>query len=272
MYQKFEETTSYIKQFITEKQPEYAIVLGSGLSDLMKEVKVIAKIPYAEIPNFPQSTVKGHGNHLLYGTIGTKYVLMQTGRFHYYEGYSMQEVTFPMRVFHCLGIEKVIVSNASGGVNPTFAIGDIMLITDHINMFPEHPLRGQNLDKFGTRFPDMSKTYDREMLDFVQKIADENQINVKKGVYVGLQGPTFETPAEYGMVKAIGGDAVGMSTVPEVIVARHQGMRVFAVSIISDLGGAEISPDVSHQEVLHEVNKVMPKVVHLVREFVMNFS
>lgn len=184
----------------------------------------------------------------------------------------MQEVTFPMRVFHLLGIQNVIVSNASGGVNPTFSIGDIMLITDHINMFPEHPLRGKNLDKFGARFPDMSQTYDKQMLSLAQQIAQNEGISVQKGVYVGLQGPTFETPAEYGMVKALGGDAVGMSTVPEVIVARHQGMRVFAVSVISDLGGADIAPNVSHDEVLEAVNKAMPKVILLVKKFIEKFS
>lgn len=272
MYTKFEETAAYIQQFITEKTPQYAIVLGSGLGDLVNEISVISEIPYASIPNFPQATVEGHGNKLIYGTLGGKYILMQTGRFHYYEGYSMQEVTFPMRIFHQLGIKNVIVSNASGGVNPTFEIGDIMLISDHINLFPEHPLRGKNLDAFGTRFPDMSKTYDKKMLEFVQKIASEKNIKVQTGVYLGLQGPTFETPAEYGMVYRLGGDAVGMSTVPEVIVARHQQMRVFAVSIISDLGGATIAPDVSHHEVLAAVNAAMPKVISLVKTFIEEFN
>ena len=191
-----------------------------------------------------------------------------SGRFHYYEGYAMDEVTFPIRIFHLLGIKKLIVSNASGGVNPAFSIGDIMLIKDHINMFPEHPLRGKNLEQFGTRFPDMSEAYNRSMISLAEEIAKEQGINLQKGVYVGLQGPTFETPAEYGMVRAIGGDAVGMSTVPEVIVARHQGMKVFALSIISDLGGANIAPTVSHTEVLNAVNATMPKVLKLVREFV----
>lgn len=272
MYHLFEQTAQYIRPFITEQTPAFAIVLGSGLGDLKKEIEVISEIPYANIPNFPQTTVQGHGNKLIYGKIAGKYVLMQTGRFHYYEGYSMQEVTFPMRVFHLLGIQNVIVSNASGGVNPTFSIGDVMLITDHINMFPEHPLRGKNLDKFGARFPDMSQTYDKQMLSLAQQIAQNEGISVQKGVYVGLQGPTFETPAEYGMVKALGGDAVGMSTVPEVIVARHQGMRVFAVSVISDLGGADIAPNVSHDEVLEAVNKAMPKVILLVKKFIEKFS
>ena len=268
MYTKYEQTAHYIQQFITEGTPEFAIILGSGLSSLQAEVTPIVEIPYAGIPNFPQSTVEGHGNKLIYGTLAGKYVLLMSGRFHYYEGYAMDEVTFPIRIFHLLGIKKLIVSNASGGVNPAFSIGDIMLIKDHINMFPEHPLRGKNLEQFGTRFPDMSEAYNRSMISLAEEIAKEQGINLQKGVYVGLQGPTFETPAEYGMVRAIGGDAVGMSTVPEVIVARHQGMKVFALSIISDLGGANIAPTVSHTEVLNAVNATMPKVLKLVREFV----
>ena len=268
MYEKYEQTAHYIRQFITEQTPEFAIILGSGLSSLQGEVTPIVEIPYAGIPNFPQSTVEGHGNKLIYGTLAGKYVLLMSGRFHYYEGYPMQEVTFPIRIFHLLGIKKLIVSNASGGVNPDFSIGDIMLSRDHINMFPEHPLRGKNLEKFGTRFPDMSEAYDRSMIALAEDIAKEQGTKLQKGVYVGLQGPTFETPSEYGMVRAIGGDAVGMSTVPEVIVARHQGMKVFALSIISDLGGKDIAPNVSHTEVLNAVNATMPKVLALVREFV----
>lgn len=272
MYRNYHETTEFIKGFITEETPEYVIVLGSGLSDLQKEIEIISSVAYADIPNFPQATVEGHGNKLLYGKIKGKYVLMQTGRFHYYEGYSMQEVTFPLRIFRLLGIKKVIISNASGGVNPDFVIGDIMLISDHINMFPEHPLRGRNMCNLGVRFPDMSEAYDRKMLQCAESIAKEKGIKIQKGVYVGLQGPTFETPAEYGMVRRLGGDAVGMSTVPEVIVAKHQGMRVFAVSVISDLGGENISPNVSHEEVLKEVNKAMPNVIKLVCEFIAKFE
>ena len=268
MYKRYQETADYIQQFISEGAPEFAIILGSGLSSLQEEVTPIVEIPYTGIPNFPHSTVQGHGNKLIYGTLSGKYVLLMSGRFHYYEGYAMDEVTFPIRIFHLLGIKKLIVSNASGGVNPTFSIGDIMLIKDHINMFPEHPLRGKNLEQFGTRFPDMSEAYNRSMISLAEEIAKEHGINLQKGVYVGLQGPTFETPAEYGMVRTIGGDAVGMSTVPEVIVARHQGMKVFALSIISDLGGANIAPTVSHTEVLNAVNATMPKVLKLVREFV----
>ena len=177
----------------------------------------------------------------------------------------MQEVTYPIRVFKQLGINRLILSNASGGVNPNFSIGDVMIIRDHINLFPEHPLRGKNLDEFGARFPDMSKPYSHTMIATLEEIAKKQGIKVQKGVYVGLQGPTFETPAEYGMVRILGGDAVGMSTVPEVIVARHQGMEVCALSVITDLGGPDISPDVSHEEVLNAANIAMPNVVKLVK-------
>lgn len=268
LFNQYEEIVHFIKQFITEQTPEYAIVLGSGLGNLQHEVEVIQEISYDSIPNFPLSTVEGHGKKLIYGKLSGKYVLMQTGRFHHYEGYSMHEVTLPIRIFHLLGIKNLIVSNASGGVNPNFKIGDVMIITDHINFFPEHPLRGRNIEEFGTRFPDMSEAYNKKMIAFAEKIAQEEGISVQKGIYFGLQGPTFETPAEYGMIYRMGADAVGMSTVPEVIVARHQKMNVFALSIISDLGGANIAPTVSHEEVLKEVTAVMPKVIHFVKKFV----
>jgi purine nucleoside phosphorylase I, inosine and guanosine-specific len=246
--------------------------LGSGLSKLEDEVEVISEIKYQNIPNFPKSTVSGHKGKLIYGKIQNRYVLMMAGRVHYYEGYSMQEVTFPIRVFAQLGIKRLILSNASGGVNPNFSIGDVMIIRDHINLFPEHPLRGKNLDLYGVRFPDMSKPYSHAMIAELEKIAQENNIKVQKGVYVGLQGPSFETPAEYGMVRILGGDAVGMSTVPEVIVARHQLMEVCALSVITDLGGPEISPDVSHEEVLNAANIAMPNVILLVKNLIKNYK
>lgn len=272
IYDKINETARIIQSYISEHTPEYAIILGSGLNKLEDEVEVISQIKYSNIPNFPKSTVLGHSGRLIYGKIEGKYVLMMAGRFHYYEGYDMQEVTFPIRVFHQLGIKRLIVSNASGGVNNTFSIGDIMIIRNHINLFPEHPLRGKNLDNFGTRFPDMSKPYSHAMIAELEKIASENKIKVKKGVYVGLQGPSFETPAEYGMIKILGGDAVGMSTVPEVIVARHQEMEVCALSIITDLGGADMAPDVSHEDVLNAANKAMPNVILLVRSLIKNYE
>ena len=192
-YDKINETARIIQSYIPEHTPEFAIILGSGLSKLEDEVEVISEIKYQNIPNFPKSTVEGHKGKLIYGKIENRYVLMMAGRVHYYEGYSMQEVTFPIRVFRQLGIKRLILSNASGGVNPNFSIGDVMIIRDHINMFPEHPLRGKNLDHFGVRFPDMSKPYDLAMIAELEKIAKENNIKVQKGVYVGLQGPSLET-------------------------------------------------------------------------------
>ncbi len=270
MLQQIKETASFIKNKIQET-PDFAIVLGSGLGALKDEVKAIHTFDYEEIPNFPQTTVKGHGGKLIYGELEGKKVLMMSGRFHYYEGYDMQTITFPFRVFGALGIENLVVSNASGGVNKDFKVADVMVITDHINMMPEHPLRGKNLEEFGPRFVDMSEPYDLKMIALAEEIAKSKGIDIGKGVYVALQGPTFETPAEYGMVRAIGGDAVGMSTVPEVIVAKHQGMKVFGVSVITDLGGPEIAFNVSHEEVMEAANKAMPKVISLVKGVVKEF-
>ena len=268
MFKVFEAATDFLKSKFSEGTPEFVIVLGSGLSRLKDEVQPIENISYKNIPDFPQTTVEGHTGELIYGRLEGKLVLLMAGRFHYYEGYSMQEVTFPFRIFHLLGIKNLIVSNASGGVHPDFHIGDIMVITDHINMFPEHPLRGKNIDAFGPRFPDMSKTYDQEFIERFEEIAVQENIKIQKGVYLGLQGPTFETPAEYGMIRILGADAVGMSTVPEVIVARHQGMRIAALSVITDLGGPDIAFPVSHEEVLNAANVAMPKVVALVKGLV----
>lgn len=268
MYKNYQTAAEYIKTQLGNVVPDFAIVLGSGLGKLKDEIELVKEIDYSDIPHFPQTTVEGHTGKLLFGNLEGKKVLLMAGRFHYYEGYTMQQVTFPHRVFHLLGIKNMIVSNASGGVNPEFKVGDVMVITDHINMFPEHPLRGANMAKFGPRFPDMSQAYDKEFIAKFSQISEQEKIEVKKGVYVGLQGPTFETPAEYGMVRVAGGDAVGMSTVPEVIVARHQGMRVAALSVITDLGGPEIAFAVSHEEVLNAANVAMPKVIKLVRGLV----
>lgn len=272
LYKSIEQTASFLQENLVSETPDYAIILGSGLNRLEDEVEKIAEISYDKIPNFPQSTVAGHKGKLIYGNLEGKKVLMMAGRFHYYEGYTMQQTTFPIRVFHQLGIKRLIVSNASGGVNPAFSIGDVMIITDHINLFPEHPLRGRNLDKFGPRFVDMSKAYTGAMIQCLERAAQQYGIKVQKGVYLGLQGPTFETPAEYGLVRILGADAVGMSTVPEVIVARHQSMQVCALSVITDLGGPDISPDVSHEEVLNAANKAMPNVITLVKALVRTYS
>jgi len=271
MLEKIKETADFIKNIIPET-PDFAIVLGSGLGALKNEVQALHTLEYHQIPNFPQTTVVGHGGKLIYGTLEGKKVLMMSGRFHYYEGHDIKTVVFPFRVFKLLGIQNLIVSNASGGVNPNFNVADIMIISDHINMMPEHPLRGKNIDELGPRFVDMSEPYHKKMIKVAEDAAAENNIKVHKGVYVALQGPTFETPAEYGMIRAIGGDAVGMSTVPEVIVAKHQGMDCFGISIITDVGGPEIAFSVSHEEVLHAADKAMPNVIKIVKGLVKNYS
>lgn len=271
MLEKIKETAAFIKNIIQDT-PDFAIVLGSGLGKLQDEVQPIHTIEYSDIPNFPEVTVVGHGGKLIYGILEGKKVLMMSGRFHYYEGYPMETVTFPFRVFHLLGIKNLLLSNASGGVNPNFNVGDIMLVKDHINMMPEHPLRGKNIDELGPRFVDMSEAYNKNMLQTAKDVAAEHNILVHEGVYVGLQGPTFETPSEYGLVRYIGGDAVGMSTVPEVIVAKHMGMECFCISIITDLGGPEIAFAVSHEEVLNAANKAMPDVIKIVKGLVKNYN
>ena len=271
MLEKSKETASLIKNIIQDV-PDFAIVLGSGLGKLKDEVESIHILKYSEIPNFPQTTVAGHGGELIYGTLEGKKVLMMSGRFHYYEGHDIQTVVFPFRVFHLLGIKNLILSNAAGGVHKDFKVADVMIINDHINMMPEHPLRGKNIDELGPRFVDMSEPYNKKMIEVAAKVAADLGIKVHQGCYVALQGPTFETPAEYGMIKAIGGDAVGMSTVPEVIVAKHQGMNCFGISIITDVGGPDIAFTVSHEEVLQAADKAMPNVIKIVKGLVKNYN
>ncbi len=213
------------------------------------------------------STVEGHAGKLIFGKLGGKDILAMDGRFHFYEGYSMKEVTFPIRIMYELGIKTLFVSNASGGMNPNFKIGDLMIIDDHINFFPEHPLRGKNFPT-GPRFPDMHEAYDRKLRDMANEIAREKGIRVVHGVYLGTQGPTFETPAEYRMYHLLGADAVGMSTVPEVIVARHCGIRVFGISVITDLGGFDKPVEVSHEEVQQAANASQPLMCEIFREII----
>ncbi len=263
LYDKIQETAAFISGKITH-QPKTGIILGSGLGGLIDLIKKEAELPYAEIPHFPVSTVEGHQGKLVFGKIGNTQVMLMAGRFHYYEGYSMEEVTFPVRVMKALGIDNLILSNAAGGMNKTFNIGDLMIITDHINLFPENPLRGPNDSRLGTRFPDMSQPYDKSMVAMAQEAAAELNIPVRTGVYVGLQGPTFETPAEYRWLHIIGGDAVGMSTVPENIVARHAGMNVFAMSVITDLGVTDVPVTITHEEVLEAANAAAPKMAAIV--------
>lgn len=247
--------------------PKTAIILGTGLGQLASEITDSYEFPYSEIPNFPVSTVEGHAGKLIFGKLGGKDIMAMEGRFHFYEGYNMKEVTFPVRVMYELGIETLFVSNASGGMNPEFKIGDLMIITDHINLFPEHPLRGKNMPT-GPRFPDMHEPYDLKLIALADKIAEEKGIRVMHGTYVGVQGPTFETPHEYKMYHLLGGDAVGMSTVPEVIVARHCGIKVFGISVITDLGGFEPPVQVSHEEVQIAANEAQPRMTEIFREMI----
>lgn len=247
--------------------PQTAIILGTGLGQLASEITDSYEIPYNEIPNFPVSTVEGHAGKLIFGKLGGKGIMAMEGRFHYYEGYDMKEVTFPERVMYELGIKTLFVSNAAGGMNPSFHVGDLMIIDDHINFFPEHPLRGKNFPT-GPRFPDMHEAYDLKLRNLADEIAQEKGIEVKHGVYVGVQGPTFETPAEYRMYHNFGADAVGMSTVPEVIVACHCGIKVFGISIITDLGGFDDPVEVSHEEVQIAANAAQPKMTEIMREMI----
>lgn len=270
MWEQVQETVSYIKQK-NNFTPEFGVILGSGLGSFTDDIQIEFTLPYAEIPNFPVSTVEGHKGALVFGAIGTKKVVAMQGRFHYYEGYSMQEVTFPVRVMKYLGVEKLIVSNASGGVNPNYKVGDIVIINDHINMVPEHPLRGKNDERFGPRFVNMSEPYSKKMIDVAKELAVKNSIEVKDGIYLGLQGPTFETLAEYKMVKILGADCVGMSTVPEVIVARHMDMETFGISVITDMGNEESIETISHEEVLEAARKAEPKVRMLIKELLLHY-
>ncbi len=270
MWEQVQETVNYIKSK-TGFEPEYGVILGSGLGSFTEDIQIEFTLPYTEIPNFPVSTVQGHKGALVFGTIGSKKVMAMQGRFHFYEGYDMKQVTFPVRVMKYLGVTKLIVSNASGGVNPNYEVGSIVLIKDHINMMPEHPLRGKNDERFGPRFVNMSEPYSRSMIGKAKEIATQNSIEVHDGVYLGLQGPTFETLAEYRMVKILGADCVGMSTVPEVIVARHMELEVFGLSIITDMGDEENIEEVNHAEVLKAAQKAEPSVRLLIKELIKNY-
>lgn len=267
MLEKIQETADYLKSII-KTAPKTGIILGTGLGNLVTQITDTTEIPYQTIPNFPVSTVEGHSGKLILGKLGGVDVLAMQGRFHFYEGYDMKAVTFPVRVMKALGIENLLVSNASGGVNPDFEIGDLMIITDHINLFPEHPLRGKNYAELGPRFPDMSEAYSKDLIQRAKAIAAKNNIKVVEGVYIGTTGPTFETPAEYKYFRTIGGDAVGMSTVPEVIVANHAGIKVFGMSIVTDLGVPGKIVEVTHEEVQEIGNKAQPLMTQIMKELV----
>ena len=266
MLERIQETADFLKSKI-HTQPETAIILGTGLGSLVNEITDKYEISYTEIPHFPISTVEGHSGKLIFGKLGNKDIMAMQGRFHFYEGYSMKEVTFPVRVMRELGIKTLFVSNAAGGMNPDFNIGDLMIITDHINFFPEHPLHGKNIP-YGPRFPDMSEAYNKELIQKAQEIASEKGIKVQQGIYIGTQGPTYETPAEYKMFRILGADAVGMSTVPEVIVANHCGIRVFGISVITDLGVEGKIVEVTHEDVQKAADEAQPLMTTIMRELI----
>lgn len=259
------ETASFIRKEVGE-MPEIAIILGTGLGDLVNHIQIRKELDYKNIPNFPVSTVEGHSGKLIFGELGGKYVMAMQGRFHYYEGYDMKQVTFPVRVMKEVGVKTLFISNAAGGMNKEFKVGDVMIITDHINLFPENPLRGKNYNELGPRFPAMTEAYSAELIEKADKIGEKNNLRLMHGVYVGTPGPTFETPAEYEYFRIIGGDAVGMSTVPEVIVANHAGMKVFGVSVITDLGGKDIREVPTHEEVQKAAVTAQPVMTGLIKE------
>jgi purine-nucleoside phosphorylase len=265
MLEKIKETIDFIQSKIN-LEPETGIILGSGLGGLINEISEKQTIPYEDIPNFPVSTVEGHQGRLIFGKLSGKNIVAMQGRFHFYEGYTMQELVFPVRVMKMLGIKLLILSNASGGVNPDFEIGDMMIITDHINLLPTNPLIGPNEKEFGPRFPDMSEAYDAYLIHKAIKIARRHNIKYQTGVYAAVTGPMYETPAEYRFIRTIGADAVGMSTIPEVIVARQMDLPCFAISVITDLGVAGKIVEVSHTDVIQAASQVEPKVTLLIKE------
>ena len=266
MLEQIKNTADFLKNK-TNFNPKIGIILGSGLGSFVDEVDIKFSFSYAEIPNFPISTVEGHSGKLIFGTVKGKEVVVMQGRFHYYEESDIQKVVLPVRVMKYLGVKNLIISNASGGVNPSYEIGDLMLINDHINLIP-NPLVGPNLKELGTRFPDMSEPYCKEMITFAEEIAGNNNNKIQKGNYVGVTGPTLETPAEYNYFRIIGGDTVGMSTVPEVIAARHMKIKCFGISVITDLGVPGKIKVVTHEDVQNVANKARPILAKLIKELI----
>ncbi len=262
MQEKIKESYNFLKQKL-KKDYKIGIILGSGLGGLVDKIDIHHKIPYSEIPNFKKSTVAGHHSNLIFGSLAGKNVIIMQGRFHYYEGYTMQEVTFPVRVMRMLGAEYLFASNAAGGLNPKFSVGDIMLITDHINHFPENPLIGKNLDEFGVRFPDMTQAYNPTLLKIARKEAKAKNIKIQEGIYIGSSGPTLETPAEYRLFLSWGADATGMSTVPEITVGHHSGMKCFALSVITNVADKPADQETTHDEVQDVAGSVQPKLTEL---------
>ncbi|MFZ3577086.1 purine-nucleoside phosphorylase [Virgibacillus sp. DJP39] len=268
---EIQEACTFIKGKIKSK-PTLGLILGSGLGVLGDEIEQPITIPYKDIPHFPESTVTGHKGQLVIGSLEGKQVIAMQGRFHYYEGYSMQQVTFPVRVMKELGIESVIVTNAAGGINKGFEPGDLMVITDHINNMGDNPLLGPNDDRLGVRFPDMSQVYNRELVKHAQSCANQLGLSIQKGVYVGNTGPIYETPAEIKMLRTLGGDAVGMSTVPEVIVAGHAGIKVLGISCISNMAAGILDQPLTHDEVMETTEKVRENFLQFVKKIIQTLS
>jgi purine-nucleoside phosphorylase len=271
MSNKYNETIAFLKPFLNE-QPETGIVLGTGLGGLVKDIQIRHQISYAQIPHFPLSTVESHQGYLIIGTLAGKEVLVMQGRFHYYEGYDMEQITYPIRIMALLGIKKLMISNAAGGLNPDFEIGELMLIHDHINLFPENPLRGHNNPQFGPRFPDMSEPYSFDFIKTAEKFAQTKNMVLHKGVYAGVQGPCLETRAEYKYLRTICADAVGMSSIPENIVARHMGLTVFAVSVITDKCVPDQLKPLKLEEVLAAAQKAEPSLIKLFHYMIGNLN
>jgi purine-nucleoside phosphorylase len=265
--EQLKETIAYIKSKYAG-QPQVGIVLGSGLGNLAGEIEVEKEINYNELPHFPVTTVEGHHGKLVFGKINGKEIVAMAGRFHYYEGYTAQQVVFPILVMKFLGIETLLISNAAGGINPSFKVGDLMIIKDHISLFTINPLIGKNEEALGPRFPDMSEPYKKELIDKVKAIASKLGISLKEGVYAGVTGPTFETRAEYKLLHFAGGDVVGMSTVPEVIAAVHAGLNVFAMSVITDMGIREEENIITHEEVLQAAKEAEPRLTAIFKELI----
>jgi purine-nucleoside phosphorylase len=265
--QTLAETLSYLKSSYSHV-PEVGIVLGSGLGNFIDEVTVEKEISYSDIPHFPLSTVEGHKGKLIFGNLNGKKIVCMAGRFHFYEGYDAEQVVFPIRVMKRLGIKALFLSNAAGGVNPDFKVGDLMIITDHVSFFTENPLIGKNNTELGPRFPDMSEPYQKELIQKARDIGRRLGIELREGVYYGVTGPTYETRAEYKLIHALGGDAVGMSTVQECIVANHMKLPVFAMSVITDIGIRETDNKITHEEVLQAARKAEPNFASIFREMV----
>src|SRR6476661_8265932 len=270
MLRNINESINYIKQRVGDFEPEIGIILGTGLGGLVKDIKVEHQLMYSNIPNFPISTLEFHSGKLIFGTLSGKKVVAMQGRLHYYEGYSTKQITFPVRVMKLLGIKTLFVSNASGSLNPDFKKGELMIIHDHINLQPENPLTGNNIEEFGPRFPDMSQPYSANLIHKAMAIAQEKNITCHKGVYVSVAGPNLETKAEYKYLRIIGGDAVGMSTVPEVIVANHMSLPVFAISVLTDEGFSENLQPVSVEEIIKVATEAEPNMTTILKELILH--